>query len=587
PVRAGDGRVDIYNVGTPREDVVVDIGLSGPLRSILTVVDLPPLGYPSKLDINPDKTRGHVDGRLKVGFPLFDSLKLDDVEVQVSGKVTGAAIEKVAAGRDATEGDLTVALDTHAMTVNGKAHFDGVPVDVNWREVFDSKIKGPRTLLEAQGRTDVKHLSTLGPDLLNEYGSGPVDAKVRYAVGENRQAALNVNLDLTPTRLGAAALRWTKPPGTAAQARFVMHFKDGKPTQLTDMRLDGGGAQAAAAIQLTAGGTQVGRIDVSRLKVGATDMTVGAVRGKDGGYAVKLTGAALDVSGLLSGDDGDKPSGADNAAKISPPLSVELRLGRLLFGRDRGLTQAEGRMTRENGEWTTLSLRGGTPPKGTLAIRLEPTRSGGSRLTIDADDAGAALKAMDLTDRVRGGALKVRGLSTSAAPKAPIDGDVSMTDYTLVDAPALAHILNAMSVTGLADLLSGEGIGFGSLTGSFRKEGDHLRLKDMRTSGGALGLTVEGDIDLAKDTAKLNGTVVPIYGVNRIIGQIPLLGDLLSGGPGQGIFAATWTVEGPLADPSVSVNPLALLTPGFLRNLFFSGPSDDAGASRKPGPPET
>ena len=64
---------------------------------------------------------------------------------------------------------------------------------------------------------------------------------------------------------------------------------------------------------------------------------------------------------------------------------------------------------------------------------------------------------------------------------------------------------------------------------------------------------------------------MPLYGLNRLIGQIPLLGDALSGGEGQGIFSATWRVQGPLSDPDVTVNPLAVLAPGFLRNLFFLG----------------
>lgn len=577
PVRATDGVIRIFNVGSPREDLTVDIGLTGPLRSILTVVDMPPLGYPSKLDIKPDKTAGHVDGRLKVGFPLFDSVKLDDVEVQVSAKATGAAIEKVVAGRNATEGELAVELDTHAMTVSGKARFDGAPITVNWREVFDSKIKGPGTVLEAQGRSDVKHLATFGPDFILDYAKGPVDARVRYASGENHQATLNVNLDVAPTEMNVAPLNWRKPAGTAAQTRFVMHFKDGKPTRLTDIRFDGAGLQASAAAQLTAGGAQVSRIDAPRVKAGATDMALVATRGKDGGYLLKITGAAYDARGVLKDkDESDGKPPAGPAAPVpppqpSPPMTVELQVGRLVFGEGRGLTDAEGRMKREDGDWNTMVIRGRTPPKGEFSLRLEPSRIGGGDLTIDADNAGAALRALDVTDRVRGGVLKATGRSPRRGVKAPIDGAVSMTDYALVDAPALARILNAMSVTGLVDLLSGEGIGFGSLTGDFRLHGNKLRFRNVRTSGGALGLTVEGDLDLGNETGRLNGTIVPVYGVNRIIGQIPLLGDLLSGGPGQGIFAATWSLQGKLADPDVSVNPLALLTPGFLRNLFFGG----------------
>jgi hypothetical protein len=34
------------------------------------------------------------------------------------------------------------------------------------------------------------------------------------------------------------------------------------------------------------------------------------------------------------------------------------------------------------------------------------------------------------------------------------------------------------------------------------------------------------------------------------------------------VFAASYTVRGPLDNPEISVNPLSALTPGFLRGLF-------------------
>jgi len=76
-------------------------------------------------------------------------------------------------------------------------------------------------------------------------------------------------------------------------------------------------------------------------------------------------------------------------------------------------------------------------------------------------------------------------------------------------------------------------------------------------------------MDLAADQVDFEGTIVPLYGVNQVIGAIPLLGDLLTGGEGQGVFAFTYGIEGPLDDPRVTVNPLSVLAPGFLRNLFF------------------
>ena len=119
------------------------------------------------------------------------------------------------------------------------------------------------------------------------------------------------------------------------------------------------------------------------------------------------------------------------------------------------------------------------------------------------------------------------------------------------------------------ELLGGEGLVFSQLVGDLTWSERALEVANVRTSGGALGLTVDGAFDLTNETVALEGTIVPVYGINRILGMVPILGDLLSGGKGQGIFSATYHFTGPSAQPEVSVNPLAVLAPGFLRNLFF------------------
>ena len=49
-----------------------------------------------------------------------------------------------------------------------------------------------------------------------------------------------------------------------------------------------------------------------------------------------------------------------------------------------------------------------------------------------------------------------------------------------------------------------------------------------------------------------------------------MLGELLTGGEGEGLFAATYQVGGTTDEPDISVNPLSVLAPGFLRRLFSS-----------------
>ena len=68
----------------------------------------------------------------------------------------------------------------------------------------------------------------------------------------------------------------------------------------------------------------------------------------------------------------------------------------------------------------------------------------------------------------------------------------------------------------------------------------------------------------------------------------PLLGKILTGGEGEGMFAALYRVEGPMDDTRVSVNPLAVLAPGILRQLFTifesSGEAAPANGATPHGP---
>jgi len=125
-----------------------------------------------------------------------------------------------------------------------------------------------------------------------------------------------------------------------------------------------------------------------------------------------------------------------------------------------------------------------------------------------------------------------------------------------------------MTLYGLVEVMQGPGLGFSRLVAPFRLAGDTLELSDARAFSPSLGLTMKGRIDLDAETLDMQGTIVPAYFFNALLGDLPLIGKLFSPERGGGVFAASYTLRGPLQDPQVFVNPLAALTPGFLRGLF-------------------
>ena len=86
--------------------------------------------------------------------------------------------------------------------------------------------------------------------------------------------------------------------------------------------------------------------------------------------------------------------------------------------------------------------------------------------------------------------------------------------------------------------------------------------------GRAIGATADGYIDRPKNQMALKGSLVPAYGLNSVLGNIPLLGDVLVSKKGEGIFGVTYSATGNADQPKISVNPLSVLTPGILRRIF-------------------
>ena len=66
--------------------------------------------------------------------------------------------------------------------------------------------------------------------------------------------------------------------------------------------------------------------------------------------------------------------------------------------------------------------------------------------------------------------------------------------------------------------------------------GDLISLNGLRAYGGALGINASGNVDRAKGQINIAGTLVPAYTLNSVLGNIPLLGNLLVGGAGARDF---------------------------------------------------
>jgi hypothetical protein len=111
-------------------------------------------------------------------------------------------------------------------------------------------------------------------------------------------------------------------------------------------------------------------------------------------------------------------------------------------------------------------------------------------------------------------------------------------------------------------------VGFAKARMDFVRTPGRIDFKDAAIFGGQVGFTLGGYIDYARDRMDVSGTFVPAYGLNNVFAQVPLFGPLLGGNQYEGLFAVNFRASGQASAPTLAVNPLSAVAPGFLRKLF-------------------
>ncbi|HEX2759555.1 MAG TPA: AsmA-like C-terminal domain-containing protein, partial [Rhizomicrobium sp.] len=153
-------------------------------------------------------------------------------------------------------------------------------------------------------------------------------------------------------------------------------------------------------------------------------------------------------------------------------------------------------------------------------------------------------------------------------PNPDFTGSLTVKDFTMVNQSLLARLFSAGSLTGFGDLMGGDGMTLDELNMPFSSRNNVISVNGARVRGPAIGASADGYIDRPKGMLALKGSLVPAYGVNSLISNVPLLGDILASKKGEGIFGITYSMAGNAEQPTITTNPLSILTPGILRRIF-------------------
>jgi len=558
-----NGMVRIKGLSVKDQDLALAADITSTVPELLTLLKHPRLHLLDRKPIPIQRPAGTMSGTLHITLPLKHTLVFEDLDIHAKSRFAGLRLGGLIAGRDLDRGDLAMDVTQDGLHADGQATVGTVPaavsVDMNFRN------GGPADAVlqaTAAGQATAKQLVAAGLNFGGIADAGQAGFKVAYTVQRDGQASVQVQSDLRDMALALAG--WTKAPGQPAAANVQLVLRKDKLEGIRDLEAHGPGMEVRGRIEMV--GDRPLRLVLDPIHLGPTRARGEVLLPSHPGDPIRATlnGSVLDLAPSLARPKPD-PQSRSVRGEPGTPFVADVRFDRVLLAKERGVGSVTAHAESDGRRLNVLRMQS----SGREAIRLSILpRGSGRAISLRTADAGGLARALDLTDSVDGGTLVLEGAYDDSRADPPLSGTVALNNFHVQDAASIGKFLQALTVYGIGDAMSGPGLLFSQLTMPFRWEDGVLTLRDTRAFSASLGLTAEGRIDTVASTLDLKGTVVPAYAVNSALGRLPLIGRLFSPERGGGLVAVNYTYRGPIKNASVSVNPLSALTPGFMRRLF-------------------
>ncbi|MFZ5962985.1 AsmA-like C-terminal region-containing protein [Thalassococcus sp. BH17M4-6] len=539
-------------------DGQVQLAASGAVTAFLSFLDQEPLSVLQRAGRDVDLAEGRAEVTGWLHLPLRKGLRLPDMDFAFAGTLRDLSSDTVVPNRTLAAQIAALTVSPEQLRITGAVTLSGVPFQGSWTQPLGQP--GLGSTVNGDVTITPESLAALGVSLPPGMVSGQGRGTVQIDLAKGQAPAFSMTSTLAGVGLSLPQVGWRlSPRGTG---RFAVRGSLGSTPRIDALSIVAAGLNTSGRVVLGPG-AQLDRIVLDRVRLGGwLDAPVTLVgRGRGAAPAITVSGGRMDLRQAPFGGGGGNGAGggggpitlALDSLQISSGITLQAFRGR--FDTRGGL---RGDFTAQMGR--KAPIRGQVlPQNGRTAVR------------IAADDAGRVLAAAGLLQNVQGGALTLN-LTPVPGTEGQYDGALEVREPRLRDAPAIASLLDAISVVGLLDQLEGPGIYFSEVDARFRLTPSQVILSQSSATGPSMGISMDGYYNLGTKQLDMQGVVSPIYVLNSI-------GSFLTR-KGEGLIGFNFTLSGPTTQPRVAVNPLSVFTPGMFREIFRRAPPDTSRPSQ-------
>ncbi len=536
--------------------------ISGAADAVTELANFRPVNALKSTGYKPDDFRGTARAQVSAHMGLISDQKPPKPVWKAHIDLADVSLVPPIAGRKLAALTGTLDVDPQAARLNGKATIDAVPAEVTLVEPLDeaSPVKRERTV-KASLSNDQRDKLVPG---LSDIVDGTIGVELSR-LDENRQG---VTLDLTKAALSVPWMGWTKGSGIRAKAQFEVSGDGDQPSDIKNLVLDGDGFGVRGSLSLANG--SLSSADFSSVQLSPADNFSLSLKRSKGIFDISIGGASADLRPIvtkLRASTEAGGGGAGGASKDKGGATLHAKLERAVGFNDESLSNLSMLFSVRDGKVSTADLSAITGSGQALVSEMVR----GDTISVTSGDAGAVVRFLNLYSNLRGGLLNLR----LKAQGSTWLGSVDVRSFSLVNEQRLQSLvstpvgrdgesLNAAVKKNIDVSAAKFQRAFASLT--YRDEA--LSIENGVVRGEQIGATFQGLVRDSSGNMEMTGTFMPAYGLNRLFGELPLIGAILGNGNDRGLLGITFKLQGPFEKPKLSINPLSLIAPGVFRQIF-------------------
>ncbi len=520
-----------------------DLRMDGSITALASLLELPPMGFMTRAKLPVDVSEGRAQVRMALTHPMKRGMTGADVSFSATADLRDVASDGLILNRTLQARALSLDIDKDGMEISGRARVDGVPLNGTFDQRFTGA--GGGTLQAVVSLTEAR-MQAFGVVLPAGAVAGEGAVTLRLEIPRGGVPRYRITSDLRGLQIAIPAVGWAKPPSVAGA--LDVSGRLGPNPQVDSLAISGGGLDVRGDVTFNSAGS-LDRARLSRVQIGNWLNAPITLRGRGQGrpFGVEIGGGVIDLRQASFG----------RGTAESGPISIAL--DRLQVTQGIALNRFVGEFTSTGGFAGRFDawINNVGQIQGTVA-----PRNGRSAVRIISDDAGGVALATGLMRTAVGGSLDLTLLP--AGGDGTFDGQLAIRNLRIRDAPAMAALLDAISVVGLLQQLDGQGLAFDAVDASFRLTPERVILTQSSAVGPGLGISLDGLYTLATQQVDFQGVISPLYLINSI-------GSIFTR-RGEGLIGFNFNIGGTAAAPQVSVNPLSAFTPGMFRDIFRRDP---------------